>query len=360
MCEHLVEFWDWIFPARRQYSRIVRIASFSRQQKLFGMLYQYALVEVRSHHTCLHTHKPYITGFRKVFRKVFRKMYRANKHKLTWFAKVRRGETLFRQLPTATTRTQATKSFSTVSAIPFYGLPRPTNAEKACRVSLFTQNAAIALLDPTRADAVAAVGELTGKLALERLHQVLKEHVDGQIILKERPIVSKDTIPFDDLIASARTINDTPTDQITFGQAYGAYLAAHNFDPDERDSVKYLTDPDLSYVMLRYRQCHDFWHAITDLPPTVLGELGLKWLELFQTGMPLAALSSTVGSVRLSARDQRILWQVYLPWAKRVGHGMPFGTLMTVYYEKEFDTPLEQLRARLWVEPAPQIERAAF
>jgi hypothetical protein len=79
-----------------------------------------------------------------------------------------------------------------------------------------------------------AVGELSGKPALERLHQVLKEHDDGQIILKERPIVSKENIPFNDLIASARTIHNTPTDDTTFGQAYGAYftyLVAHNFDP---------------------------------------------------------------------------------------------------------------------------------
>ena len=54
----------------------------------------------------------------------------------------------------------------------------------------------------------------------------------------------------------------------TFGQAYGAYLLRHGFDPDERDSVKYVVNnhyednngnnDELAYVMLRYAKCHDF------------------------------------------------------------------------------------------------------
>jgi ubiquinone biosynthesis protein COQ4 len=106
--------------------------------------------------------------------------------------------------------------------------------------------------------------------------------------------------------------------------------------------------------MLRYRQCHDFWHALTDLPPTVLGELGLKWLELFQTGLPSAALSSSVASFSLSLQEQQVLWSVYLPWALRVGQQrMVFGTLMNIHYEDEWDTNLQELRDRYNIEPAP-------
>ena len=34
----------------------------------------------------------------------------------------------------------------------------------------------------------------------------------------------------------------------------------------------------------------------------------------------------------------------------------PNGSLLTVYYEQEFDTPLEELRKRVGVEPAPAVE----
>ena len=43
--------------------------------------------------------------------------------------------------------------------------------------------------------------------------------------------------------------------------------------------------------MCRYRQVHDFWHVLCDLPPTVLGEVALKWFELKATGLPVCLFS---------------------------------------------------------------------
>jgi len=252
---------------------------------------------------------------------------------------------------------------TTTDELPFYGAPRSktTHESDFCgkRFSLFLQNAAAAFRDPTRADAVAAVGELTGTLALSRMHQAMMQDTTGQQILKDRPIVSKAAIPYERFIQQAATVDPSDPD-ITFGQAYGCFLNKHGFDPDERDQVKYIDDPDLAYVMLRYRQCHDFWHTLTALPPTVLGELGLKWLELFQTGLPLAALSSTAGSLSLPYHERHVLWNIYLPWAKRMGQNVPYCALMNVYYEKEWDTPLRELRERLLIEPAPQVESLEF
>jgi len=289
---------------------------------------------------------------------------------------------------------------------PFYGLPRRPAVRSAtssssdsddCYASrtartmrLLADNASIALKDPTRADAVAAVGELTGLRALRRLLEKMQRHPVGRIILVDRPVVSKTTIPYERLVREAETIKrrqheeyDTGSPQssssITFGQAYGMYLAEHGFDPDSRDGVRYVENPDLAYVMLRYRQCHDYWHALTGVPPTVEGELGLKWLELFQTGLPMTALSSAVASFLVSTTNdnggddstsrttRNAVWNVYLPWAVRVsrnlnnmssengGGGTGGAELMMVYYEKEFDTPLDELRTRLGIEPAPQV-----
>jgi ubiquinone biosynthesis protein COQ4 len=257
-------------------------------------------------------------------------------------------------------------SFRCSSNIPFYGRSRSQETPSSTTlqhqqlpsaVSLLLQSALTALRDPTRADAVATVGELTGTLALKRLLAAMQQHSDGQVILRDRPLVSKETIPYNDLLLQGQTIRSTPLHKITFGQAYGAFLQHHGFDPDERDSIKYIADPDLAYVMLRYRQNHDFFHTLTQLPPTVLGELGLKWLELFQTGLPLAALSGTIGSFRLESTKQReILFQTYLPWASRVAQQMEFGAIMMVCYEQEFETPIVQLRERLNIEVAPQVE----
>jgi ubiquinone biosynthesis protein COQ4 len=95
---------------------------------------------------------------------------------------------------------------------------------------------------------------------------------------------------------------------------------------------------------------------LTGLPPTVLGELGIKWLELFQTGLPITALSSTVGSLRLSSDERKVLFEHYIPWALTQSQKQNSNScfLMNVYYEKEFDTPLDELRARLQIQPAPK------
>jgi ubiquinone biosynthesis protein COQ4 len=224
---------------------------------------------------------------------------------------------------------------------------------------LTLQSATTALNDPTRADAVAQLGELTGHVALTSMYNVMMQNNVGQQILRERPIVSKETLPASiemmmrESAAANKSAESPSSSNITFGQAYGAFLKKHGFDPDERSEVQYIDNPELAYVMTRYRQCHDYWHVLTDLPPTVVGELGLKWLELLQFHLPVAALSATVGSLRLNNAERELLFQHYLPWAVRMSRQSEY--LLNVYYEQEFDTPLEELRDRLRIEPAPKL-----
>ena len=252
--------------------------------------------------------------------------------------------------------------------IPFYGLPRPpkdtsTSASSSSwkqRLVVALKSASTAFRDPTRDDAVAALGEVTGRLALEGVLKQMRQHPTGRLILQDKPLITKESIPYEQLLQQAENMDSTPPDKITFGQAYGHFLAQHGFDPEDRKPVSYLDQhTDLAYVMMRYRQCHDYWHALTGLPPTVLGEIALKWLELFQSGLPIAALSGTVGALGMTYKQQQILWQVYLPWAIRVHKRQqqldPHGSILTVYYEKEFETPLVELQARMGIEPAPVI-----
>eukprot|EP00536_Pseudo-nitzschia_multiseries_P013804 jgi/Psemu1/212874/e_gw1.617.46.1 len=275
------------------------------------------------------------------------------------------------------------RSFATNDGEPFYGKPRAAGPQHAVgattvvdRIAIAVYNATTAFSDPTRADAVAALGEITGPLTLRRIHDRMMENSTGRQILRERPVVTKATIPYERLIAEAPDVIEEDAD-LTFGQVYGSFLKVHGFDPDERDDVKFVEDETLAYIMLRYRQNHDFFHAITGLPPTVLGELGLKWLELFQTGLPVAALSCTVGSLRLDGNEREILQNSYLPWAMQHRHvvadtqtGNPNNNgadsvrsllspafLMNIYYEKEFDTPINDLRRRLNLTPAPPIHK---
>jgi ubiquinone biosynthesis protein COQ4 len=239
---------------------------------------------------------------------------------------------------------------------------------------IFVQQAMIAIRDPTRADAVAAVGELTGRHQLHHLLRNMQRDPVGQEILRQRPVVSKATIPIDALLLRAQRIRarrqverdsnaaseeEGEETTISFGDAYCLFLQEHGFDPDERDEVKYLNDcADEAYVMLRYRQCHDFWHALTELPPTVCGEMGLKLLELFHMHMPVAALSCLASALvkDLTPTEQHLIWNVYLPWARQQAAQMEQAqvSLLHVYYEREFDTLLEELRRKLHIRPVTE------
>ncbi|KAH8051698.1 hypothetical protein JL722_10525 [Aureococcus anophagefferens] len=86
----------------------------------------------------------------------------------------------------------------------------------------------------------------------------------------------------------------------TFGRAYGAFMGRHGFDADDRSPVTLVDDEELACVLLRYRQVHDYWHVLFGLPPSIPGELALKWFELVHTGLPVAAFSAVFGPVHLS------------------------------------------------------------
>ena len=53
-------------------------------------------------------------------------------------------------------------------------------------------------------------------------------------------------------------------------------MDGHGFEAEGRPAVKYVDDPELAYVMLRYREVHDFVHVLTGIETSVEGELVLK------------------------------------------------------------------------------------
>jgi ubiquinone biosynthesis protein COQ4 len=125
------------------------------------------------------------------------------------------------------------------------------------------------------------------------------------------------------------------------------------FSPDERAEVCFVDDPELAYVMQRYREIHDYLHALTGLAPTVLDEITLKWFEMVQTELPLCALSSFIGPLRLLPTQQWSLVTKGIPWATSAGSKAAF--MMNVYFEKHFTESLDELRARLRVPKAPAL-----
>ncbi|DBA05084.1 TPA: hypothetical protein N0F65_000772, partial [Lagenidium giganteum] len=199
--------------------------------------------------------------------------------------------------------------------------------------------------DPERGDMLATLGEVTGADALRKLHARMCADPTGMRILAEKPSIRSTAIDVDALRALP---------EHTFGHQYTRFMDAHGFEADGRAYVHYVDDPELAYVMQRYRELHDFWHTLYGLPPTVFGEIALKYVELAQTTLPVCALSGFVGPLRLTSGERQALVRYYIPWANRAGRHAR--CLMNVYYEEEFETPIDELRARLRIIPAPPVE----
>lgn len=103
-------------------------------------------------------------------------------------------------------------------------------------------------------------------------------------------------------------------------------------------------------MLQRYREVHDLWHVLFGVTRvTVAHEVGLKWVEALQTGLPVAVLSALVGPLRLPWSQQRHLAAHVLPWALR--NARSNADLMSVYYEHHFQKPLVDVRTMLGIEP---------
>jgi ubiquinone biosynthesis protein COQ4 len=209
--------------------------------------------------------------------------------------------------------------------------------------SILTVSASImAITNPTRADLVATVGELTGVEALRKLRDRLSRTPQGREILKQRPRIEQ-------TICREKLAQLEPN---TFGYRYEMFLARHQFSPLERPIVRFIQDEELAYIMQRYREVHDFWHVLLEIPPTVQGEVILKWFEGFHTGLPFCFLAGCTSPFLLSPQQQWKLVQHDIPWAFHTARNCV--DLLSVEYEKLLDRDFFQVQKQLALVSFPQ------
>lgn len=165
----------------------------------------------------------------------------------------------------------------------------------------------------------------------------------GRRILRERPRITSQTL-------SMEKLRLFPSGSV--GHAYASWLDREGVGPDTRDRVKYIDDEECAYVMQRYRECHDFYHAIMGLPVVVEGEVALKAFEFSNTLLPMTGLSMfAVASLKPSERLR--FWNTYLPWA--VTNGLQSKEIINVYWEEELARSVDDLREELGIERPPDL-----
>ncbi|KAL4862920.1 hypothetical protein BDV12DRAFT_202583 [Aspergillus spectabilis] len=193
-------------------------------------------------------------------------------------------------------------------------------------------------------DLIATLGEVTATpFFIYRLRDAMIQDPTGRQILRDRPRITSQTLQ----LSYLRTL---PKNSV--GRTYAAWLDREGVSPDTRDNVQYIDDPECAYVMQRYRECHDFYHAVTGLPTFVEGELALKAFEFLNTVIPMTGLSM-FAAVRLKPAERERLFSLYLPWAVR--SGLSSKELINVYWEKVLEKDVDELRAELGIEKPPDM-----
>jgi len=201
----------------------------------------------------------------------------------------------------------------------------------------------MALVDPRRGDMVAAMGETTAGSSLERLRDTMLESAEGRQILKDRPRVNSNTVDMDKLAQYPEG---------SFGRAYVTWLERCGVTPDTREPVHYIDDPELAYVMQRYRECHDFYHCICNLPVNVESELALKYFEFANLGIPMTGFAALVGPLRLNEQKRARLFSEYVPWALKCGGTAK--SLISIYWEKRWGESVDDMKTEFGIWDPPE------
>lgn len=209
---------------------------------------------------------------------------------------------------------------------------------------------------------IAALGETTAGSSLSHLRDAMLSSAEGRRVLKNRPSVNSETVDMDHL----RTLPEG-----SFGRAYVTWLEKCGVTPDTREPVRdyfgpnhtvfnvivqvhYIDDPELAYVMKRYRESHDFYHCICNLPVNVDSELALKFFEYANFGIPMTLISGLFGPLRLDAAKRTRLFTEYVPWALRCGSNAR--PLITVYWEERWSQDVGEMKKEFGVwDPPPAV-----
>ncbi|QPH17573.1 Ubiquinone biosynthesis protein [Epichloe festucae Fl1] len=212
------------------------------------------------------------------------------------------------------------------------------------RLSMAIGSSAMALINPYRADLVATVGESTATpYFIHRLRDAMLADPTGRRILRLRPRITSETL-------SPSYLRSLPGN--TVGRAYASWLDREGVSPDTRDQTRYIDDEECAYVMQRYRECHDFYHAVTGLPIVREGEVALKAFEWANTCLPMPGLSMFAAAT-MKAQERRRFWSIYLPWALR--NGSRSKEIINVFWEEQLERDVEELRNELGIERPPDL-----
>jgi ubiquinone biosynthesis protein COQ4 len=196
--------------------------------------------------------------------------------------------------------------------------------------------------DSTKTHEIHRVEEITGRPRLRQVLAELRESAEGRRLLEERPELSSELVDFDHL-------RDLPAE--TLGGAYARHLDDNGITADyQAAATRHVEDPDLAYVMRRFRQTHDVWHALLGIGITGHEEVLIHWFSYGQLRLPVSAMIMVLGTMKHLVLEKR--WGALRHSAlEALRSGRDAAPLIGVRWEDLWEEPLDRVRAIYGVMP---------
>ncbi|EWZ83775.1 ubiquinone biosynthesis protein coq-4, mitochondrial [Fusarium oxysporum f. sp. radicis-lycopersici 26381] len=263
--------------------------------------------------------------------------------KLRSIGSARNVSTLIRATSCASCSSSSPRSFTSLNRPP-PNYPGHVPLTRVERAGLAIGASVMSFFDPYRHDLIAATGEATATpYFIYRLRDAMLADPTGRRILRVRPRISSKTL-------SLEALRALPENSV--GRAYVGWLDREGVSPDTRATVRYIDDEECAYVMQRYRECHDFYHALTGLPIVREGEVALKAFEFANTLLPMTGLSIFAAATMKRSERQRFA-SIYLPWALK--NGARSKEVINVFWEERLEDDVSDLRKELGIEQPPDM-----
>lgn len=213
------------------------------------------------------------------------------------------------------------------------------------KILLFLISGVRSYYHPENGMNIVQLGEATAiKPMLNHLQQLMLNDPTGRRILRDRPDVKESSLHMDKLSQYPKN---------TFGYHFYSWCRREGVTPDTRAPIKYIDDPTHAFIFKRYRQCHDFYHALNNAPIIIEGEITVKALEAANLGIPMAILGSLLAPWRLTGVQRQRLFDIYIPWA--IESGLKCKPLINVYWEEILDKDINEIRQELNIFPPPDL-----
>lgn len=202
--------------------------------------------------------------------------------------------------------------------------------------------------DSTKTHEIHRVEEITGRPRYRAVLAELAETPEGRRILDERPELSSEHVDYDHL----RELPET-----SLGGAYVRHLDRNHITADyQAAATRHVDDPDIAYLMRRFRQTHDVWHALLGIGITGHEEVLIHWFSFGQLRLPVSALIMVFGTMKhlLIERRWKALRHSMLEAYRK---GRDAAPLLGVYWEDLWEEPLADVRVAYGVQP---LDRSRF